>query len=467
MKRKQFYSLLLVLVFLLACSLNGEVLANVEKVQKEVDELEQIVKSLEEAIKSRQRRISQLDADIKVSEKRLQEAEVKLAEAEAKLGEQNLLFGERVRSAYMKGGLSYLEVFFEAKNFGDVITRLVYLKRILKRDADIMAALRNEYNILQERKAELAAEKAKLADLRYQLEAERKNLQAEKQEQDKLLAAAKDKLKTEIARTVPQAEKLPVYGVVIDNFAAARPQHGLVQADLIYEYEVEGKITRYLALYSQFPTKVGPVRSARQHNMILALENDVRFIHAGGSTDNIKLLKELNVRHTDALTFRGKQFFRDTSRRAPHNLYVNLKELKLEQPSPNVVVRPAYISREGQKKSSFSIDYGNNYTVSYKYVENEGVYHRYINNKQHFDANGKPIKARNIIVQYVPFYNDARGRPTAELVGEGVIDFYSQGKYFKGKWSKSSEKEPTRFYYQDGQEIERVYGQTWIQIVRR
>lgn len=467
MRRRQLCSLLLVLLFLLACSLNGSVQANVEKAQKEVDELEQIVKSLEEAINSRRRRLAQLDAELKASERRLREAEERLAEAEARLGEQNLLFGERVRSAYLKGGLSYLEVFLEAKNFGDVITRLVYLQRILKRDAEIIAALKTEYAEWQERKTALAAEKNKLSDLRYQIEAEQKNLQAEKREQDKLLAAAKDRLKTEIARTVPQAERLPVYGVVIDNIAAARPQHGLVQADVIYEYEVEGKITRYLALYSQFPTKVGPVRSARQHNMILALENNVRFIHAGGSTDNLQLLKELNVRHTDALTFRGKQFFRDSSRRAPHNLYVNLKELNLEEPSRSVVVRPAYISREGQKKLSFSIDYGNNHSVSYKYVEKDGVYYRYINNKQHFDANGEPIKARNIIVQYTPFYNDARGRPTAELVGEGAIDFYSQGKYFKGKWRKDSVAEPTRFYYEDGQEIERVYGQTWIQIVRR
>lgn len=463
--RKQFFVLLVLIVFL-ACTLNGNVMANVEKAQKEVDELEEIVKSLEETMKNRQQRITRLESELKVSEQRLQEAEIKLAEAEARLGEQNLLFGERVRSAYMKGGLSYLEVLFEAENFGDVITRFVYLKRILARDAELISALRDEYAVLQERKKALAEEKEILADLRYRLEAEQKNLLAEKQQQEKLLATAKDKLKTEIAKTVPQAEKLPVYGVVIDNLAAARPQHGLVQADLIYEYEVEGKITRYLALYSQFPTKVGPVRSARQHNMILALENDVRFIHAGGSTDNLKLIKELNVRHTDALTFRGKQFFRDSSRRAPHNLYVNLKELKLEQPAQTVVVRPAYISREGQKKNSFSIDYSNNYTISYKYVEKEGVYHRYINNKQHFDGNGEPIKARNIIVQYTPFYNDARGRPTADLVGEGVIDFYSQGKFFRGKWSKSSESEPTRFYYQDGQEIERVYGQTWIQIVR-
>jgi hypothetical protein len=100
-------------------------------------------------------------------------------------------------------------------------------------------------------------------------------------------------------------------------------------------------------------------------------------------------------------------------------------------------------------------------------VEKEGYYLRYINGKQHKDADGTAITARNIIVQYVPFYNDSRGRPTADLIGEGPIDYYCQGQKFRGAWRKESASSPTRFYYQDGREIERVYGQTWIQLVRK
>jgi hypothetical protein len=39
------------------------------------------------------------------------------------------------------------------------------------------------------------------------------------------------------------------FAFVIDNNIAARPAHGLSQAKLVYEVEVEGGITRYLALF--------------------------------------------------------------------------------------------------------------------------------------------------------------------------------------------------------------------------
>jgi hypothetical protein len=104
--------------------------------------------------------------------------------------------------------------------------------------------------------------------------------------------------------------------------------------------------------------------------------------------------------------------------------------------------------------------------VSYEYDEGQGAYRRHINGAVHRDGNGRTVMARNIIVQYVPHQNDSRGRPTPQIIGSGAIDYYVQGQLFRGTWRKDSAGGATRFYYQDGQEIERVYGQTWIQLVR-
>ena len=83
-------------------------------------------------------------------------------------------FAERVRSAYMKGGLSYLEVILAAEDFGDLITRLVYLSRIFKRDATVVAGLREEYALMKERRVAMEREKEELEDLQYRAEAEYK-----------------------------------------------------------------------------------------------------------------------------------------------------------------------------------------------------------------------------------------------------------------------------------------------------
>ena len=465
MRRYRYLCLIMLLAVLLVAA-GGLAAGNPEEAQQRVTELEQVLKQLEENIKNREKRINEINAEMEAAQKRLQEAEQALAAAEEALTEKNLVFGERVRSAYMKGGLNYLEVILAADDFGDLISRIVYLSRILQRDAVIMAGLRDEYAAWQEKKTALQTEQKNLEEVQYRMEAERKNLLAEKEQVNKLLAAAKEELEEELKK-VPQAERTPVYGVVIDNHASARPQHGLAQASVVYEYEVEGRITRFLALYADFPAKAGPVRSARLHNIQLGQENKICFVHAGGSYDNIDVLDKIDMKSVNALTSSSKAFYRDTKRKAPHNLYVNLRQLNLMSPSETVTLRPAYLDREGQKAASFSITYSNTYKVSFTYVEKEGYYFRYINGKQHKDADGTAIKARNIIVQYVPFYNDSRGRPTADLIGEGPIDYYCQGQKFRGSWRKESESSPTRFYYQDGQEIERVYGQTWIQLVRK
>ena len=53
--------------------------------------------------------------------------------------------------------------------------------------------------------------------------------------------------------------------VMVSNIKVALPQYGLDSADICYEMETEGGITRIMAIFSDYKSmpKVGPVRSAR------------------------------------------------------------------------------------------------------------------------------------------------------------------------------------------------------------
>lgn len=438
----------------------------VRQTRTEIVELEKVLQALDESIRSRLARVESLKRELVETEISLKLVTEELADARVKLVETNRIFAERVRSAYMKGGLSYLEVLLEAESFGDLVVRLAYLRHILQQDAEMVSTVRQEQAFMQERKTALETQRQRLRDLRQQRDAEQRNLLDQRREKEAMLAAAQKKLAGELALITPQAERKPVYGVVIDNAPQARPQHGLSQASIVYEYEVEGRITRYLALFASFPTKVGPVRSARSHSSMLALENDVHFIYSSGGVDVLDRIRGWNVRGTNALRSRNPSFFRDNSRRAPHNLYVNLSTLGAESQSAEIRIRPAYLSREGTPAAEVSLEYSPSYRVSYRYLPARGAYRRYINGQVHRDATGAVIMARNIIIQYVPHGSDLVGRPTPDVVGEGAIDFYALGERFRGTWKKENAASPTRFYYQDGQEIERVYGQTWIQLVR-
>ncbi|MBS4031748.1 MAG: DUF3048 domain-containing protein [Clostridiales bacterium] len=441
-------------------------LKEIEKSKAEIEELQKTVKALEESVKIRVNRITEIDREFIDTEKKLEEALRELSLSKTRLEEMNRAFANRVRGVYMKGGISYLEVLLAADNLGDLIVRLGYLTQILSRDSEMITSIRGEQAVLQSWTAAVDERRQSLQDLRFENEAERRNMDNLLREKEALLSAAQKRLTGELFRVTPQAERKPVYSISIDNAPQARPQHGLSQATVVYEYEVEGRITRYLALFSTFPTKVGPIRSARTHNIMLSMENDAHFLYTSAGWDVLAKIKEWGTKGTDVLYSRSSSFYRDSSRKAPHNLYVNLSTLNFEQQSQQVVIRPAFLSRQGTPARTISLSYSKNYRVSYTYIPNQDAYRRQINEQTHKDATGKDIMARNVIVQYVPHGIDFQLRPTPDLIGEGAIDFYSQGEHFKGIWKKDSISSPTRFYYQDGQEIERIHGQTWIQIVR-
>lgn len=435
----------------------------VDQIKKEISEHEEMIKLLNEDIENRLRRLEELESELNQTVKELQETRILIDEAQQRLDENTRKFAGRVRSAYMKGGASYLEILLQADNFGDLIVRMAYLSRILERDAMIVGNIRNEREGIEKRQLAMERQLKTIEDRRFQMQAERRNLEDQRRAVQALLASSKENLDEEMKR-LPQAERLPIYGVVFDNASSARPQYGLAKASIVYEYEVEGRTTRYLALFSNLPTKVGPIRSAREHSTMLAWENNVNFISAGGSRDNLDRIAEWGVSYTNALAHPA--FFRDSSRHAPHNLFVNLATLNRAQGSSVTVIRPANLIRQGRVANSISIEYSPNYRVSFQFNREKGAFKRLINGVPHRDATGEQIWARNIIVQYTPHPTDLFRRPTPQVVGEGVIDFYAMGQHFRGTWRKDSPSSRTRFFYEDGQEIEFIYGQIWIQIVR-
>ncbi len=71
--------------------------------------------------------------------------------------------------------------------------------------------------------------------------------------------------------------------VMINNITQARPQYGISKADIITEIEVEGGITRLMAIFQNYKTigEVGPIRSARIQYLELIVPWEMIYIHDG------------------------------------------------------------------------------------------------------------------------------------------------------------------------------------------
>lgn len=76
-----------------------------------------------------------------------------------------------------------------------------------------------------------------------------------------------------------------ITAVMVNNIVAARPQRGLSKADMLFEIKVEGGITRFMPLYTDYEEigEVGPVRSGRDQFFRLILPWQALYIHEGQS----------------------------------------------------------------------------------------------------------------------------------------------------------------------------------------
>src|SRR4051812_681784 len=115
----------------------------------------------------------------------------------------------------------------------------------------------------------------------------------------------------------------PALVVKIDNAADAHPQSGINQADVVYEELVENSSTRLMAIFqSTDAAPIGPVRSARPTDVLLFTPlNHPLFAWSGANTwvrDMIENANIVDVGNTPAVD----QYYRDGSRVAPHNLFI-------------------------------------------------------------------------------------------------------------------------------------------------
>src|SRR3989454_3556202 len=106
---------------------------------------------------------------------------------------------------------------------------------------------------------------------------------------------------TGLATPTPTPSRPGPAMVQIENSILARPQAGLQQADLVYEYLAEGGITRMTVIYFK-PSgsqRIEPVRSARPVTIRLWHAYDGVIFFSGA---NAKVLQTIAEQHIPALS---------------------------------------------------------------------------------------------------------------------------------------------------------------------
>lgn len=247
--------------------------------------------------------------------------------------------------------------------------------------------------------------------------------------------------------------------VQVENLSDARPQSGLQSAAVVYEYETEGGISRFSAIYTTSPKgKVGPIRSARLVTISLAKIYGAIVIYSGGSTFIKGQIQSANIPSADENSASG-DLFRDPGRAAPHNLYSDgshMSELASRVNAQPVSwslwnrTSPSSVGG-GQPVAKVTVPVSESEAPTFTYDSSAGGWKRVEPDTGAFmDADThSPLIVSTLIVQQVDI------RPTSEVVdvngqtgvdhnvmGSGKAQVFTAGREFDTTWSQESSGPP-------------------------
>lgn len=263
--------------------------------------------------------------------------------------------------------------------------------------------------------------------------------------------------------------------VLIENHKAARPQSGLIDADIVYEILAEGEITRFAAVFhSQQPEVIGPVRSLRPYFAQIAEGMDAMIVHAGYSPAAIEYVQKKKLDRLDEIYGGGAYFWRSKERSKPHNLYTSMelirkgqenRKLRTEWNQPEAIpFADKDIVMTGEPAEKVRVDYLLGYHVEYEYDAEKETYLRYMAGAPHVDKESEEqIEAANIMII-------AASHRVVDNVGRREIDVYGPGKGWIAQKGKVREivweqKDGIIRPYINGEEVPLIPGKTWVQVI--
>lgn len=293
--------------------------------------------------------------------------------------------------------------------------------------------------------------------------------------------------------------------VKISNFPPlVRPQHGINEADIVYEYEAEGGVTRFAAIYrSNNPERVGSIRSGRLLDIELTTMYNALLSYSGTSEPIQELLTSppfFNFQLISPSVGHGENqsnnctetpFCRDDTLAAngtprEHTLFGNTNQMWAvaerqgtntgfvafgfafgENPAPN-----------GTPANDVFIEWWGQTDARWQYNPEEEIYQRFTDGQPHFDAADEAqLWADNLVIIEVPHVDRPDLFPPGatytslgvELWGQGRAYVIRDGVLYQGFWRRNENRasgQALQLIYGDASPILLSPGRTWVTVVR-
>lgn len=267
----------------------------------------------------------------------------------------------------------------------------------------------------------------------------------------------------------------PVFYVKIENTNGGEPQYGEHQADMMIEELVEDGATRAIGLfYSQLPTKVGHVRSARTTDMALSQPVNAAIIASGSAEKTREDILGAKIPFYVWDWRDGAGWSTDPEKAAPYHVLLNLQAMAGAVDTKNKPEQNYFTFGQGpsdddvtKKTTRAAVKFSSKTTTRWTY--SGGSYHR----SPERAAEGQEFTTDTVVVIFAKVveagYNDKSGNPVPETVveGSGRAVILSDGTATEATWNKAKADSTMTFTSKAGNGIGLKPGHIWLEAVPR
>ncbi|MGY0019961.1 DUF3048 domain-containing protein [Streptomyces sp. cg35] len=275
----------------------------------------------------------------------------------------------------------------------------------------------------------------------------------------------------------PARRDTALLAVKIDNVGAARPQTGIEDADIVYAEQVEGGLSRLMAVFgSHVPDVVGPVRSARETDLELLRQFDRPTLAYSGAQGKLQPLIDAAPLRAMPQGEHSGAYFRGGGKPAPHNLY--LRPARLGRPTSGAGAGQAAgfrfatgVPGGGRPETAWTVRFpAARFTFDWSAGRRRWLVG--MDGRAAVTAGGERLAAATVVVQYVDVlasrFHDKFGStsPLSRTVGSGRAVVLRDGRAYDARWQRPSAGEGTAFTA-DGQPLAFAPGQVWVVFAKK
>lgn len=201
----------------------------ISNLQKQTKDISEEIKELDMKMNTASIELDKVEKELDKIEKEIEKTEVELDEAERDLEERDQLFKSRLRAMYMNGKVGYLELLLSSSSMKDFFTKREMIQIIAEYDNDLIAYMKDQRALIEEKKLELEGQRASVEVTRNKLKSRRDDLDKASRAKDlamKRLESDTAALKAEQEKFNEEVKKVELEIIEAQRAAGENPYEG-------------------------------------------------------------------------------------------------------------------------------------------------------------------------------------------------------------------------------------------------